>query len=150
MMDQQSTKSEADLTKRKNPKIQSRATERDICDNLLYQQHQQHLNDPITQLLNEGRRRLVDNKSSCVSRRGDQTFGSQRSSIELSDVLCQLLKRQSAPDVDINVFDGNPLNFKYFMTFFREVVESVAQWLVTCARKPKVPGSSPAASYVQR
>ena len=150
MMDQQSTKSEADLTKTKNPKIQSRATERDICDNLLYQQHQQHLNDPITQLLNEGRRRLVDNKSSYVSRRGDQTFGSQRSSIEVSDVLCQLLKQQSAPDVDINVFDGNPLNFKYFMTFFREVVESVAQWLETCARKPKVPGSSPAASYVQR
>ena len=26
----------------------------------------------------------------------------------------------------------------------------VAQWLATCARKPKVPGSSPAASYVQR
>ena len=48
MMDQQSTKSEADLTKRKNQKIQSRATERDICDNLLYQQHQQHLTDPIT------------------------------------------------------------------------------------------------------
>ena len=47
-----------------------------------------------------------------MSRRGDQTFGSQRSSIEVSDVLCQLLKQQSAPDVDINVFDGNPLNFK--------------------------------------
>ena len=26
----------------------------------------------------------------------------------------------------------------------------VAWWLETCARKPKVPGSSPAASYVQR
>ena len=26
----------------------------------------------------------------------------------------------------------------------------VAQWLATCARKPKVPGLSPAASYVQR
>ena len=26
----------------------------------------------------------------------------------------------------------------------------IAQWLTTCARKPKVPGSSPAASYVQR
>ena len=48
MMYQQSTKSAADLTKRKNPKILSKATERDICDNLLYQQHQQHLNDPIT------------------------------------------------------------------------------------------------------
>ena len=36
----------------------------------------------------------------------------------------QLLKQQSAPDVDIDVFDGNPLNFKYFMTLLREVVES--------------------------
>ena len=36
----------------------------------------------------------------------------------------QLLEQQSAPDVDIDVFDGNPLNFKYFMTLFREVVES--------------------------
>ena len=57
-----------------------------------------------------------------MPRRGNQTFGSQRSSIEVSDVLCQLLKQQSAPDVD--VFDGNPLNFKCFMTLFREVVES--------------------------
>ena len=51
-MDQQSTKSEAPLMKRKNSTIQSRAIERDI------------------------------------------------------------LKLQSAPDVDINVSDGNPLNFK--------------------------------------
>ena len=28
--------------------------------------------------------------------------------------------------------------------------ERVAWWLATCARKAKVPGSSPAASYVQR
>ena len=34
------------------------------------------------------------------------------------------MKHQSAPDLDIDVFDGNPLNFKYFMTLFREVVES--------------------------
>ena len=26
----------------------------------------------------------------------------------------------------------------------------VAWWLATCARKPKIPSSSPAASYVQR
>ena len=49
------------------------------------------------------------------------------SSIEVSDVLHQLLKQQSAPDVDIDVFDGNPLNFKYFMTLLREVVESIIE-----------------------
>ena len=64
MMDQWSTKSEADLMKRKNSKIQSRAIERDICDDLLYQQHHQHLVHPRTQLLNEGQRRSVDYKSS--------------------------------------------------------------------------------------
>ena len=51
-----------------------------------------------------------------MPRRGDQTFVSQRSSIEVSDGSCQLLKQQTAPDVDLDVFDGNPLNFKYFMT----------------------------------
>ena len=34
------------------------------------------------------------------------------------------MKHQSAPDLNIDVFDGNPLNLKYFMTLFREVVES--------------------------
>ena len=36
------------------------------------------------------------------------------------------------------------LKEKYTLT------ERVAQWLATCAREPKVPGSSSAASYVQR
>ena len=59
-----------------------------------------------------------------MPRKGDQTFGCQRSSIEVSDVLCQLLKQQSVPNVDIDVFDDNPLNLQYFMTLFRELVES--------------------------
>ena len=46
-----------------------------------------------------------------MPRRGDQTFGSQRSLIEVSDVLSQLLKQLSAPDMNIGVFYGNPLNF---------------------------------------
>ena len=31
---------------------------------------------------------------------------------------------QSAPDVDIETFDGNVLNYHYFIALFREVVES--------------------------
>ena len=38
MMNQQSIKSEADLRKRKNLAIQSRAIERDTFDDVLYQQ----------------------------------------------------------------------------------------------------------------
>ena len=98
--------------------------ERDICDDLLCQQYQQHLDHSRTQLLNKSQRRSVDNESSNVPRRGDRTFGSQRNLIEVSDVLCQLSKQQSAPGVGIDVFDGNPPNFKCFMTLFREVVES--------------------------
>ena len=84
MMDQQSTKSEGDLMKRKNYTIQSSAIERDICDDLL--------KHPRTQLLNEDQRRSVDNRNSHVPRTGNLTLGSQKSLIEVSDVLCQLLK----------------------------------------------------------
>ena len=41
-----------------------------------------------------------------------------------SDMLCKLLWFQSAPDVDIKTFDGNVLNYHYFIALFREVVES--------------------------
>ena len=100
MMDQQSKKSEADLMKRKNFTIQSRAIERDICDDLLYQQRQQHLEHPRNQLQNEGQRTSVDNGSSYAPRRRNQTFGCQRNSMEVSDVLSQSLKQQSTHDVD--------------------------------------------------
>ena len=40
------------------------------------------------------------------------------------DILCQLLRQQAAPEVQVDVFDGNHLNFKYFMALFKEVVET--------------------------
>ena len=39
------------------------------------------------------------------------------------DALCHLVKQQTAPDIELDVFDGNPLDFHYFMTLFHEVVE---------------------------
>ena len=39
------------------------------------------------------------------------------------DALCHLVKQQSAPDIELDVFDGNPLDFHYFMALFHEVVE---------------------------
>ena len=39
-------------------------------------------------------------------------------------MLCKLLKVQSAPDVDMKRFDGNVLEYHYFMALFREVMES--------------------------
>ena len=45
-------------------------------------------------------------------------------SAEPTDMLCKLLKVQSALDMDMECFDGNVLQYHYFMALFREVVES--------------------------
>ena len=37
--------------------------------------------------------------------------------------LYQLVKEQSAPSVDIEVFDRNPLNYTYFRSMFWEAIE---------------------------
>ena len=40
-----------------------------------------------------------------------------------SDALCKLFQLQAAAEVDMEQFDGNPLNYQYFMALFAEVVE---------------------------
>ena len=42
---------------------------------------------------------------------------------DIVEVLCNLVKQQSVPDVDLVVFDGNPFEYHYFMTLFHELVE---------------------------
>ena len=42
---------------------------------------------------------------------------------EMEKMLCQLVKEQSAPTVDVEEFDGNPLQYSYFRSMFREVVD---------------------------
>ena len=41
----------------------------------------------------------------------------------VADMLCKMMKQQSAPEIDLDVFDGNPINFHYFMAVFRESVK---------------------------
>ena len=41
-----------------------------------------------------------------------------------SNMLCKLLRLQSASHVDIEIFDGNVISYHYFVALFREVVES--------------------------
>ena len=41
----------------------------------------------------------------------------------VSKMMCQLLKQQSAPDIDIDVFSRNPMDFHYLMAVFNEIVE---------------------------
>ena len=46
----------------------------------------------------------------------------------VSDILCKMMKQQSAPEININVFDGNPLNFHYFMAVFKEAAEKKIEY----------------------
>ena len=41
-----------------------------------------------------------------------------------NEMMCRLLKQQSPPEMKIDVSDGNPAEFHYFMAVFREVVEN--------------------------
>ena len=38
--------------------------------------------------------------------------------------MCNFVKLQSPSDIDIDEFDGNPINYRYFIAIFKEVVES--------------------------
>ena len=42
----------------------------------------------------------------------------------LVNELVNLIKQQAAPDVEIDVFSGDPLEYTYFITNFKEIVES--------------------------
>ena len=41
----------------------------------------------------------------------------------IAEAICSLVKQQSAADVDLDVFDDNPLEYNYFMSLFHELVE---------------------------
>ena len=47
----------------------------------------------------------------------------ESSSLSHLNDLCNLLKISSAPDVDMDYFSGNPLDYHYFMSLFEELVE---------------------------
>ena len=42
----------------------------------------------------------------------------------ITEMMCELLRQQAAPDLEIDIFDGNPMDFHYFMAVFKEVVEN--------------------------
>ena len=51
------------------------------------------------------------------------TMKKNKNTEELSQMMCNLLRHQSAPNVEIEIFTGNPLDYHYFMSVFKEVVE---------------------------
>ena len=38
-------------------------------------------------------------------------------------MMCKIVNQQSAPEIDIDIFGGNPLEFHYFMAVFDETVK---------------------------
>ena len=41
----------------------------------------------------------------------------------VSEMICKFLQYQRAPQVEIDKFDGNPLEYQYFVSIFNQVVE---------------------------
>ena len=62
------------------------------------------------------------NKSGYQQLEGDKN-NSSRSTDDISKMMCNLLLRQSAPDVEIDTFKGDPLKYHYFMSVFTKAVE---------------------------
>ena len=52
-------------------------------------------------------------------------YDDNKHEVDTNQILCRLMKQQSAPEVDIDYFDGNPLNYYWcFMAIFKEMVEN--------------------------
>ena len=47
----------------------------------------------------------------------------ERDRKNITEMMCELLRQQAAPELEIHIFDGNPMGFNYFMAVFKEVVE---------------------------
>ena len=43
--------------------------------------------------------------------------------VNIVEMMCKLVNQQAAPEIDIDVFGGDPLEFHYFMAAFGETVE---------------------------
>ena len=52
------------------------------------------------------------------------TIKNTKNTEELSQMMCNLLRHQSAPNVEIETFTGNLLNYNYFMSVFIEAMEN--------------------------
>ena len=61
-------------------------------------------------------------RTQCV--KGQQHANSlRRNDVNVAEMMCKLVNQQSAPEIDIDVFGGNSLDFHYFMAVFDEAVE---------------------------
>ena len=61
--------------------------------------------------------RITDNTSRTIRSRDDEECKG------VSEMICKLLQYQGAPEVETDKFNGNPLEYQYFVSMFNQVVE---------------------------
>ena len=71
-----------------------------------------HFSNTQRVYFNEDNRQCEDNKI-----QKDLVTGSKNN---ITEMLCKLVKEQLAPQEDLKPFDGNPLEYTYFMSMFKE------------------------------
>ena len=62
-----------------------------------------------------------ENEDRSTNRRSQQK--SEHENDNVAEMLSKLVRKQSAPQGDMKPFEGNPLDFTYFMSMFQESVE---------------------------
>ena len=62
-------------------------------------------------------------KQEQVNAAGRSKTKSSDVSPDLSRMICDLLRHQEAPEIEIETFRGDPLEYYYIISVFREVVE---------------------------
>ena len=99
--------------------------QREKVSSARYQKHQQAKSYNEDQLRNgwdKFDQRIKEKEDKSYQKKSSKKLlGAQDDCI--SEMMCRLLKQQSAPEIEIDVFDGNPMEFHYFMAVFKEVVE---------------------------
>ena len=67
--------------------------------------------------------------------------------------MCELLRQQAVPELEIDIFDGNPMDFHYFIAVFKEVLEDKVTdprgWLTCLIKFTKGEAKEIAKNYIQ-
>ena len=78
--------------------------------------------------------KTTDNTSITIRNRDDE----ERK--EVSEMICKLLQYSGAPEVEIDKFNGNPLEYQYFVSMFNQVVRKLSDQTGRLARLLKFTG----------
>ena len=85
---------------------------------------------PLTvPFLNDNNNRFIGTSNAANISRPDNNTKSYRSRNDgdnegVSEMICKLLQHQGAPEVELDKFSGNPMEYQYFVTMFKQVVEN--------------------------